>query len=123
PDANNDGIADRIVYQYDFANNDNNATDYNGHGSNVSSIVASSDATYRGMAPGANVIHLKVFTDAGAGNFSYVEKALQWCVANAAAYNIASINMSLGDNANWSSAQSLYGISDELAALAAMDVI
>lgn len=123
PDANSDGIADRIVYQYDFANNDGNASDYNGHGSNVSSIVASSDITYPGIAPGADIIHLKVFTDAGVGNFSYVERALQWCVANAATYNIASINMSLGDSGNWSSSPSLYGIGDELSALAAMDVI
>ena len=123
--ADNDlnGVADRIVYQYDYAHNDTDATDYNGHGSNVTSIVASEDGTYTGVAPGADIIHLKVFQDGGAGNFGYVEQALQWVVANAATFNIASVNMSLGDTLNHASAQSLYGISDELAALDALDVI
>lgn len=122
-DADSDGISDRIVYSYDFANGDANATDYNGHGSNVSSIVGSSDATYTGMAPGVDIIHLKVFTDAGGGNFAYTEAALQWVVANVDTYNIVSVNMSLGDTKNHNSAKLLYGINDELAALAAQDVI
>lgn len=123
PDSDGDGISDRIVYSYDFADGDNDASDVNGHGSNVSSIVASSDGVYTGMAPGADIIHLKVFEDAGGGNFSYVEQALQWVVDNAATYNIVSINMSLGDSTNWNTAQSQYGIGDELAALADLDVI
>jgi len=123
PDADNNGVADRIVYQHDFADNDNDASDVNGHGSNVASIAAGSDATYSGMAPGANIIALKVFSDSGSGLFSYIEQALQWCVANAATYNIAAVNMSLGDSQNWATSQQLYGISDELAALAAKNVI
>lgn len=123
PDNNSDGIADRIVYQYDFANDDGDASDVQGHGSLVSSIVASQDSTYTGVAPGADIIHLKVFEDDGDGYFSYVENALQWVVANAATYNIASVNLSLDDGRNWSTADSHYGIGDELAALAAMDII
>ncbi|MFB2836579.1 Calx-beta domain-containing protein [Floridanema evergladense] len=123
PDNNFNGIADRIVYNYDFADSDANATDVNGHGSNVSSIVASQDGTYKGMAPGANIINLKVFKDSGAGNTGYTEQALQWVVANAEKYNIASVNMSLGDSQNWSTAGSHYGLGDELAALAAKNVI
>ncbi|NEP59470.1 MAG: S8 family serine peptidase [Symploca sp. SIO2G7] len=122
PDSDNDGIADRIVYSYDFADGDTNASDLSGHGSNVSSIVASSDSTYTGMAPGADIIHLKVFEDGGAGNFSYVEQALQWVINNAATYNIASVNMSLGDSGNYDTPQALYGIADEMAALATLDI-
>jgi hypothetical protein len=121
-DNNGDGVADRIVYQYDFADGDKDASDLNGHGSNVSSIVASSDSIYTGMAPAADIIHLKVFQDNGFGSFSYVEQALQWVIANADSYNIASVNMSLGDSNNWNNPQSRYGIGDELATLADMDV-
>uniref|UniRef100_UPI00260AAEEE S8 family serine peptidase n=1 Tax=Pelagibius sp. TaxID=1931238 RepID=UPI00260AAEEE len=123
PDANNDGVADRIVYHYDFADNDADASDVDGHGSNVTSIAASSDGTYTGMAPGADIISLKVFSDNGSGFFSDIEQALQWVINNAEAYNIASVNMSLGDGGNYGSPVGLYGIADELSVLASMDVI
>ncbi|MCP4261956.1 MAG: S8 family serine peptidase [Planctomycetes bacterium] len=124
PDLDSDGVADRIVYQEDFADIDYDASDVHGHGSNVSSIIASSDSTYTGMAPAADIIHLKVFSDTGnPGNFRDVELALQWVVSNVSTYNIVSVNMSLGDGNNWSTEVSLYGLGDELAALAAQDVI
>ena len=123
PDADFNGVADRIAYQYDFADGDADASDVNGHGSNVASITASQDPTYTGMAPGADLIILKVFGDSGGGDFGMVESALQWVVANAAAYNIVSINMSLGDGGNYTSPISLYGLGDELADLTAAGVM
>jgi subtilisin family serine protease len=123
PDGDSNGIADRIVHQFDFADGDANATDVNGHGSNVASISLSEDTTHRGMAPGADIIALKVFSDSGAGSFAVLESALQWVVANAATFNIVSINMSLSDSLNHSTPQMLYGIGDELAALTAQGVV
>src|SRR5215212_9461981 len=124
PDSDSNGIADRIVFQYDFSgSNDSDASDFDGHGSNVASIVASQDATYNGMAPATGIIALKVFPNSGSGNFGDIEEALQWVVANATTYNIASVNMSLGDVANDNSAIIKYGLGDELAALNALDVI
>jgi len=124
PDDNDDGVADRIVYQYDFYDNDNDASDENGHGSNVSTIVASEDVTFTGMAPGASIIHLKVLGPDG-GEFYMLEAALQWLVANASAYNVVAVNMSLGDGGNYSDPTTLpvLGINDEMAALRAMGVI
>ncbi|MEQ8357303.1 MAG: S8 family serine peptidase, partial [Kiloniellaceae bacterium] len=123
PDADGNGVADRIVYQYDFADNDANAGDVDGHGSNVASIAAGAAYNYLGMAPHADIIALKVFSDSGTGYFSDIEESLQWVVDNAAAYNIVSVNMSLGDGGNYNAPVALYGIADELATLAAMDVI
>jgi hypothetical protein len=116
PDANNDGIADKIIYQYDFADNDNNASDKNNHGSHVASIVSS-------VAPDANLIVLKVFKDSGSGSFADLEKALQWVNTNASTYNIASVNLSLGDSQNWVTQTSRYGIGDELASIANQNVL
>ena len=123
-DGDNDGISDRIVFQYDFAHNDFNASDFNGHGSNVTSIALSSDAVFTGMAPGASIIHLKIFTDAGGSSFALLEAALQWVASNADFYNIVSVNLSVGDSQNYNVAvtQSFYGVNDELAALAALNV-
>jgi subtilisin family serine protease len=100
---NGNGIASRIVASYDFSGaNDADATDVNGHGSNVASIVGSSDATYTGMAPGCNIIALKVFTDAGGATTADIAEALDWVAANREAYNIVSVNMSLGYGDNQS---------------------
>ena len=122
-DADNNNIADRIVYQYDFADDDNDATDKNGHGSHVSSIIGSSDSTYGGIAPDADLIALKVFKDNGSGFFSDLEESLQWVINNATTYNVASVNLSLGDEKNWTASSGRYGIDDELAALSAMGII
>ena len=123
PDADSNGVADRIVYQYDFGDNDTDASDKNGHGSHVASVIGSSDRTYSGIAPDANLIALKVFKDSGSGSFSDLERSLQWVINNANAYNIASINLSLGDEKNWTTPQGRYGIGDELAALSAMGIV
>ena len=124
PDGDSNGVADRIVYQQDFADGDMDASDYSSHGSNVASIAASQDATQTGMAPAVDIIALKVFeTTTGSGVFSYIESALQWVVANVGTYNIASVNMSIGDGGNYDMPQQRYGVDDELATLAAANVI
>ncbi len=123
PDLNNDGIADRIVHNYDFNANDSIAQDGSGHGSNVAGIIGSQDSTYTGIAPGVDIIALQVLNSSGSGSFTALENALQWIVTNATAYNITAINMSLGDTANYTSDQELYGLNDELAALHALGVI
>ena len=123
PDSNQDGIADRIIYQYDFANNDANASDVNGHGSHIASLIGSQNTLYKGVAHATDLIALKVFEDSGRGYFSYLENALQWVVANRETYHIGVVNLSLGDSGNWTDDFSRYGIGDELAALSQTDVI
>lgn len=123
PDADGNGVADRIVYQYDFADRDGDATDRTGHGSHVTSLVASQDGRYLGLAPGVNVIALKVFGDNGRGYFSSVEQALDWVIGHAAEYNVVAVNLSVGDGMNWDAAAGMYGLGDELAALTGMGVV
>lgn len=115
-DADNNGIADRIVYQYDFGDNDTDASDRNGHGSHITSIAAQ-------LAPNSNLIILKVFKDSGSGSFFNLERALQWVAANSSTYNIASVNISLGDSQNWTTATSRYGLGDELATIASQKIL
>ncbi|UUX97936.1 Ig-like domain-containing protein [Aquabacterium sp. J223] len=113
----------RIVYQYDFADNDADATDVNGHGTHVAGVIGGEDALFGGVAPGVELIVLKVFGDDGSGSFRHLERALQWVVANADAYNIGVVNLSLGDGGNWGDAVSRYGLGDEFAALQAQSII
>ena len=122
-DLNGNGVADRIVYQWDFADDDADASDANGHGSHIASLIGATDNLYAGVAPGTDLIALKVFKDSGEGTFGYLERALQWVLANHVQYGIGVINLSLGDSGNWTNEFSRYGIGDELAALAQTDVI
>lgn len=123
PDADGDGVADRIVFQYDFAGDDADASDHNNHGSHTASVIGAADATYGGVAQGVDLIALKVFQDGGKGYFSYLENALRWVVAHADEFNVGVVNLSLGDGGNWNTAIGRFGLADELAALAAKNII
>jgi subtilisin family serine protease len=111
PDTNFNGVDERIVFSFDFSGaNDGDASDTNGHGSNVASIIGSQDATFTGMAPGVNIIALKVFPDnSGFASSTDIFEAVNWVVANAAAYKVVAVNMSLGQGDNLNIAtNSLY---------------
>ena len=68
------------------------------------------------------MIILRVLDASGRGDFGNVEKALQWIVANATSYNIVAVNLSFGDGNGYPASTGLYGLSDELAALASQNV-
>jgi subtilisin family serine protease len=120
--ANGQGVGSAVVYQHDFTTGAATATDTDGHGTYVASVIASRDPDYPGIAPGVNVIALKVLDSAGDGKFGAIDQALRWVEANAAKYNIVCVNMSFGDGGNYTTPQSLYGIGPDLAALAAENV-
>jgi hypothetical protein len=79
----------RVKVAQDFAVQDN-ALDDNGHGTNVSGIVAS-------IAQGTQLAVFDVFDGANA-NSSVVIQGINWAIANQATYKIFAINMSLGDS-------------------------
>ena len=121
-DADSDGVADRIVYSYDFADGDEDAQDFQSNGSNVASVIGSEDMMYKGIATGVDLINLKVYSDDGTLSFSAVEQALQWVQANAEAYNIVAVQMPVGDGENHTTSGSQQDIGDEIASLSAMSV-
>ncbi len=120
-DANGDGVSDRIVAAQDFHGDGNGAQDAETHGTHVSGIAMSSDGTFSGSAPGANVAAIQVL-GANGGSFQAIEAGLQWVIDNAVALNIDVVNMSLGASDNSTSTE-LSPLSDELAALRSMGVI
>jgi len=62
----------------------------NSHGTNVSAIIA-------GVAPGARIAMLNAFSGSSA-KVSDVIAGINWAIANRTAYNVVSLNMSLGDS-------------------------
>ncbi|MEM7197454.1 MAG: S8 family serine peptidase, partial [Pseudomonadota bacterium] len=124
PDANGDGVSDRIIRHVNFVSGVRSADDTQGHGTHVAGIAASSDTTYGGVAPGANIIALQVFGPGGTASFRDVEQALQWVISNVGQsnpLNIASVNLSLGSG-NFH-ARATSPLSDEFIALNNLGVL
>ena len=71
-----------------------------GHGTHVAGIVAGSGATsggrYRGIAPGARVVSVRVLDASGSGRTSDVIAGLQWVRQNRNVYGIRVAVLSLG---------------------------
>src|SRR6185369_15387527 len=90
----------RIIASKDFTDDRGLGQDQHGHGTHVAGIIAAAGANRfdetRGVAPGANIISLKVLNAQGKGLAADVIQAIDWAVKNRARYNIRVINMSLG---------------------------
>src|SRR5207245_6005593 len=79
--------------------------DQYGHGTHVAGIIAGNAAgstgpsythTFRGIAPNANLINLRVLDQNGQGSDSLLIAAIQQAITLKAAYNIKVINLSAG---------------------------
>ena len=95
----------RVVYNQDFTG-EGRTNDPYGHGTHVSGAAAGSGydsnfakistRTFKGIAPNANIINLRVLNSQGAGSDSAVIAAIQRAIALKSQYNIRVMNLSLG---------------------------
>ena len=117
----------RVVGGWDFTE-ENDADPYDdgpegSHGTHVAGIVGSTgtDGNHVGVAPDVDLVGLRVFNDAGAGYFSWVESALQWVHTNRDSFEnpITAVNLSLGTEWNSSSIPQWANLEDEFAQLKA----
>jgi serine protease AprX len=96
----------RIIGFKDFVGTKTAPYDDNGHGTHVAGDIASngsqSNSLYKGTAPEANLIGVKVLNSIGSGTFSAVIQGIQWCIENKERLGIQVINMSLGSTATQS---------------------
>src|SRR5258707_7870078 len=95
----------RIVYSQNFDPSANTTSDLYGHGTHVAGIIAGNggsstcgncNATFRGIAPNANIINLRALDQNGSATDSTVIAAIQQAIALKSQYNIRVINLSLG---------------------------
>ncbi|WP_243767385.1 S8 family peptidase [Paenibacillus agricola] len=93
----------RIKAFKDFVNNRTSPYDDNGHGTHVAGDVAgngySSKGKYRGAAPGATIVGVKVLDQQGSGFDSTIIRGIEWCVNNRRRLGIRVLNLSLGKEA------------------------
>ena len=108
-DTDHPDLIDSIVWEECFSTNGGcpvtggtrasgpgSAEDVYGHGTHVSGIITSSNTNYKGIAPDAGIVAIRV---SGADNVVTVPNvvdAIDWVIDNKDLYNIRVINMSLG---------------------------
>ena len=90
----------RVAAFVDFVGGRSTPYDDYGHGTHVSGIISGNGfdtlGSRAGIAPDSHLVSLKVLDGRGRGVISNVIAALDWAVANKAAYNIRVINLSVG---------------------------
>ncbi len=108
PDLDGAHGQSRVVAFVDFVNHRRQMYDDGGHGTFVDGLIAGNGASslptdqggnattqYRGVAPDANIISLKVLDSHGQGRASSLIAAIGWAIAHRQQYNIRVMNISV----------------------------
>ena len=93
-DGEHKALAGKIVAFKDFVNNQTDPYDDNGHGTHCASLVAGEKGT--GVAPGSELVVIKVMDKEGACYLSDALNALDWCLENKERYGIRVVSFSVG---------------------------
>ncbi len=94
-----DGKKRSLLGWVDFISGKNKPFDPNGHGTHIAGIIANAaagqDGEYNGIAPGADLVSVRVLDENGAGTYESVIRGIQWVIENKDQYNIKVLNLSL----------------------------
>ena len=87
-------INNKVPFGYDYADNDPDVySTHNNHGTHVSGVIVGKDDTITGVAPNAQLVSMKVFSDVmDTARASWILNGLEDCVI----LGVDVINMSLG---------------------------
>ena len=108
-------INEKVPFGYDYADNDPDPySTHNNHGTHVSGVIVGKDDTITGVAPNAQLVAMKTFSDVmDTARSAWILAALEDCVV----LGVDVINMSLGTAAGFSresDEEALNGVYDKL---------
>ncbi|WP_165063659.1 S8 family peptidase [Paludisphaera rhizosphaerae] len=96
------GSSNKVVAGYDFGDGDADPiATTSQHGTAVAGLIAGSDANHLGVAPGADIVALKVTNSTNTADTNNIANALQWVIDHHSQYNISVVNISLSNGANY----------------------
>jgi serine protease AprX len=97
--ARHEDLGGRVVARVDFTPGGAGDDEY-GHGTHLAGVIAgdggASSGKWRGVAPAAKLVSVKVAEADGSTDVSVVIAALQWVVTHRAQYGIRVLNLSFG---------------------------
>ena len=110
-------INEKVPFGYDYADNDPDVySTHNNHGTHVSGVIVGKDDTITGVAPNAQLVSMKIFSDVmDTARASWILSALEDCVV----LGVDVVNMSLGTACGFSresEEELLNGVYDKLRA-------
>jgi len=108
-------ISEKVPFGYDYADNDPDPySTHNNHGTHVSGVIVGKDDTITGVAPNAQLVSMKTFSDVmDTARSTWILAALEDCVV----LGVDVINMSLGTAAGFSTESEeeiLNGVYDKI---------
>lgn len=90
----------RVLDFYDVVGQEQECYDDNGHGTHVAGIIGadgySGMGQYMGIAPGCNLLPIKVLDKKGGGNTRQVRDAICWMLDRKEKYDVRILNISVG---------------------------
>jgi serine protease AprX len=97
-------LSNKVIANVSLISGDSSTGDGFGHGTHVAGVIAGNGAAAAnvtplytgGIAPGAQLINVRVLGRTGMGLTSDVIAGIDWAIANRSKYNIRVINLSLG---------------------------
>lgn len=110
-------INQKVPFGYDYADNDPDVySTHSHHGTHVSGIIVGKDDVITGVAPNAQLVSMKIFSDVmDTARSSWILSALEDCVV----LGVDAINMSLGTSCGFSresGEELLSGVYDDIRA-------
>src|SRR5687768_294750 len=88
--------AGKVVARANFVDDDASSLDPAGHGTHLAGIIAANGAKFRGVAPDARLVDLRVLDKNGDGELRDVIAAFDWLLKNRKALGIGVLNLSIG---------------------------
>ncbi len=85
-----------VVARVDFVNDGQTMPDPSGHGTFVAGLIAAHGREFKGVAPEAKLVSLRVLDMDGRGTMHSVLAAFDWILQNRAKYHISVLNLSFG---------------------------
>src|SRR3989475_837653 len=93
---NPDLSAGKVVTRVNFVADNATSLDAAGHGTHLAGIIAADGETFRGVAPDARLVDLRVLDKNGNGRLRDVVAAFDWLLKHRKVFGIGVLNLSIG---------------------------